>query len=133
MLKMVFKADYFANLSWIALCDWIKIYEWLLGVEHDVYHEVMYILLYLYCEKLIMVDAYMLIDRDVASEYIYVNWIVNVVGDCIYVKWWWIVGECIYAKWLVMMWWIVVWTYALSWVICSCIHDWWWQMFISKM
>jgi len=60
-----------------------------------------------YVKKLILVNAYMLIDWDVVGEYIYVNWIVNVVGDCIYVKWWWIVGECIYAKWLVMMWWIV--------------------------
>jgi len=104
---MVFKADYLANLSLIALCDLIKIYEWFLGIERDVYHEVMYFLLYLYCEKLILVDAYMLIDWDVAREYIYVNWIVNVVGDCIYVKWWWIVCEYIYVKWLVMMWWIV--------------------------
>jgi len=131
---MVFKADYFANLLWIALCDWIKIYEWLLGVEHDVYHEVMYILLYLYCEKLIMVDAYMLIDWDVASEYVYVNRIVNVVGDCIYVEWWWIVDGFIFAYMFgddVVT--LFVWTYALSWVICSCIHDWWWRMLISKM
>ena len=104
---MVFKVDYFANLSWIALYDWIKIYEWLLGVEYDVYHKVMYFLLYLDCEKLILVNAYMLIDWDIVGEYIYVNWIVNVVGDYIYVKWWWIVDECIYAKWLVMIWWIV--------------------------
>jgi len=60
-----------------------------------------------YVKKLILVNAYMLIEWDVVGEYIYVNWIVNVVGDCIYVKWWWIVGECIYAKWLVMIWWIV--------------------------
>ena len=60
-----------------------------------------------YVKKLILVNAYMLIDWDVVDEYIYVNWIVNVVGDCIYVKWWWIVGEYIYAKWSVMMCWIV--------------------------
>ena len=27
-------------------------YEWLIGVEYDVYHSVMYFLLYLDCEKL---------------------------------------------------------------------------------
>jgi len=47
-----------------------------------------------YVKKLMLVNAYMLIDWDV-------------VGDCIYVKWWLIVGEYIYAKWMVMMWWIV--------------------------
>ena len=114
---MVFKADYFANLLWIALYDCIKMYEWLLGVENDIYLNMMYFLLYLdreklfvsvnYVKKLMLVNAYMLIDWDVAREYIYVNWIVNVVGDCIYVKWWWIVGEYIYAKRSVMMWWIV--------------------------
>jgi len=48
----------------------MKICEWLLGVEYDVYHKVMYFLLYLdyeklyveLCEKLILVNAYMLID-----------------------------------------------------------------------
>jgi len=57
-----------------------------------------------YVKKMMLVNAYMLIDWDVVGEYIYVNWIVNVVGDCIYVKWWWIVGEYIYAKWLMTMW-----------------------------
>jgi len=57
-----------------------------------------------YVKKLMLVNAYMLINWDVVGEYIYVNWIVNVVGDCIYVKWWWIVGEYIYVKRLVMMW-----------------------------
>ena len=37
--KMVVKADYFANLSWIALYDWMKICEWLLSSEYDVYHK----------------------------------------------------------------------------------------------
>jgi len=60
-----------------------------------------------YVKKLILVNAYMLIDWDVVGEYIYINWIVNVVGYCIYVEGWWIVGECIYVKWLVMIWWIV--------------------------
>ena len=72
----------------------MKICEWFLGVEYDVYHKVMYFLLYLdyeklyveLCEKLILVNAYMLIDWDVVGEYIYIDWIVNVVGDCIYDK-----------------------------------------------
>jgi len=68
-----------------------------------------------YVKQLMLVNAYMLIDWDVVGEYIYVNWIVNVVGDFIYVKWWWIVGEYTYAKWLVneCNWWITCW-----WIIC---------------
>jgi hypothetical protein len=38
--------------------------------------------------------------------------IVDVVGDCIYVKWWWIVVDCIYTN--CWWWWgdLFVWTYA---------------------
>jgi len=32
---MVFKTDCLANLLWIALYDYMKMYEWLLGVEYD--------------------------------------------------------------------------------------------------
>jgi len=103
--KMVFKADYLANPLWIALYYYIKMYEWLLGVEIDIYLNMIYFLLYLDHEKL-YVSVELCEEVDV-SECIYVNWIVNVVGDCIYVKWWWIIGEYTYAKWLVMMWWIV--------------------------
>jgi hypothetical protein len=49
-----------------------------------------------------------------------VDWIVNIVGDCIYVKWWWIIVECIYTS----CWWcrgeFVVWTYAF--VVESYVH-----------
>jgi len=69
-----------------------------------------------YVKKLILVNAYMLIDWDVVGEYIYVNWVVNVVGDCIYVKWWWIVGDYIYAKWLMMMWWWLLIELWLDWL-----------------
>ena len=75
--KMVIKADYFANLSSIALYDWMKICEWLLGGEYDVYHKVMYFLLYLDCEKL-----YVELCEEVD------------------------IGECIYVNWLRCCWWI---------------------------
>jgi len=39
------------------------------------------------------------------NTHIYKSWIVNVVGDCIYVEWWWIVGEFIYAYMLSDWWW----------------------------
>jgi hypothetical protein len=66
---------------------------------------------------------------DVYMWQLYVDWIVNVVGDCIYVKWWWIVVEYICTKCLVMVWWIVCVNICIcSWVICSCIHDWWWRI-----
>jgi len=115
--KIIFKTKYLANLLWIVWYDYMKICEWFLGVGYDVYHSVVYFLLTWivrnnmmllnYMIKSMLVNTYMLIDWDVVGKYIYVNFIVNVVGDCIYVKWWWIVGEYIYAKWLVMMWWIV--------------------------
>ena len=105
MSKIIFKIKYLANPLWLSLYDYIKIYEWFLGVEIDIYLNMMYFLLYLDREKL-YVSVELCEDVDV-SEFIYVNWIVNVVGDCIYVKWWWVAGEYIYAKWLVMMWWII--------------------------
>jgi len=49
--KWFIKVDYLINLSWIALYDYMKICEWLLDVEYDVYHKVLYFLLYLDCEK----------------------------------------------------------------------------------
>ena len=68
---MVFKADYFANLLWITLYDWMNICEWLLGGEYDVYHKVMNFLLYLDCEKL-YVELCEAVD---VSECIYVDWL----------------------------------------------------------
>jgi hypothetical protein len=35
---------------------------------------------------------------DVYMWQLYVDWMVNVVDDCIYVKGWWIVVDCIYTK-----------------------------------
>jgi len=71
--KMVFKVDYFANLLWIALYDYIKMYEWLLGVENDIYLNIMYFLLYLDREKL-YVSVELCEEVDV-SECIYVDWL----------------------------------------------------------
>jgi len=63
--KMIFKVEYFANLLWITLYDCMKMYEWLIGVEYDVYHSVMYFLLYLDCEKLYeVVELYNIVDDD---------------------------------------------------------------------
>jgi len=43
----------------------MKICEWLLGVEYDVYHNVLYFLLYLDCEKLHeVVELYDIVDVD---------------------------------------------------------------------
>jgi len=57
---------------------------------------------------------------DVYMWQLYVDWIVNVVGDCIYAKWWWIVVDCIYTN---CWWWcgdLFVWTYAF--VVESYVH-----------
>ena len=136
--KMIVKADYFANLSWIALYDWMKICEWLLGSEYDVYHKMMYFLLYLDCEKLYVKQG----EEVDIGECIYVDWL----GCCWWIHICWLNCECCWWLhiWHVLVnaymlndwWWcgeLFVWTYALSRVICSCIHDWWWRMFISKM
>ena len=49
----------------------MKICEWLLGSEYDVYHKVMYFPLYLDCEKL-----YVELGEEVdIGECIYVNWL----------------------------------------------------------
>ena len=47
--KMIFKIKYLANLLWIVWYDFMKTCEWLLGVEYDVYHSVVYFLPYLEC------------------------------------------------------------------------------------
>jgi hypothetical protein len=71
---MIFKAKYYASILWIALYDYMRMYEWLIGVEYDVYHSVMHFLLYLDCEKLNeVVELYDVVDVD----------------ECVYVTWWW--------------------------------------------
>jgi len=43
----------------------MEMYEWLLSVEYDVYHNVLYFLLYLDCEKLYeIVELYDVVDVD---------------------------------------------------------------------
>ena len=62
---MIFKAKYFANLLWITLHDYRKMYEWLIGVEYDVYHSMMYFLLYLDCDELYgVVELYDIVNVD---------------------------------------------------------------------
>jgi len=60
--KVIFKTQYLANLLCIVWYDYTKMYEWLLSVEYDVYHNVLYFLLYLNCEKLYEV-VMMLVDN----------------------------------------------------------------------
>jgi len=99
---MIFKAEYFANLLWIALYDYMRMYEWLIGVEYDFYHDVMYFLLYLNCEK----------SYDVVELYrcwrIHICWLIVILSVTAYISSVDdLVSDCIYAKWMVMMWWIV--------------------------
>jgi len=49
---MIFKTEYLAYLLWIVWYDYMKMREWLIGVEYDVYHSMMYFLPYLDREKL---------------------------------------------------------------------------------
>ena len=62
------------NLLWIVWYDYMKICEWFLGVEYDVYHSMVYILPYSECAK-----SYVVIELcgevDMVGEYIYVNWL----------------------------------------------------------
>ena len=78
--KMIFKTEYLGNILWIVWYDSMKMCEWLMGVEYDVYHSMVYFLLYLDCEKLYelfncndVVDVYW---------YIYVKY-ADDVGECI--------------------------------------------------
>jgi len=49
----------------------MRVCEWLLGVENDVYHKVLYFLLYLDCEKVYeVVELYYIVDVDL---YIYIT------------------------------------------------------------
>ena len=57
---------------------------------------------------------------------LYVAWIMDVVGDCTYVKWWWIVVDCICTSIGDVEVNCLCEHMHCSWVICSCIHDWWW-------
>jgi hypothetical protein len=78
LLKMVLKADFFINLSWLVLYDQMMICERLLGVEYDVYHKVLYLLLYLVYEKVYgIVELYCVVDVDVCWYMMTtLNWIV---------------------------------------------------------
>jgi len=63
------------SLLWIVWYDYMKICEWLLGVEYDVYHNVMYFLLYLDVRnRMLLLNTYMLTDCAIVGEYIYVDW-----------------------------------------------------------
>jgi len=51
-LNLILKPDCLANPLWIVWYDYMKMCECLMSVEYDVYHSMMYILLYLICENL---------------------------------------------------------------------------------
>jgi len=70
----------------------------------------------------------MLFDCNRVGEYIYVDWLW-------YCRWLNIFRVLVIAYILNEWWWcgeLFVWTYALLWVICSCIHDWWWHILYPK-
>jgi len=92
LLKILFKIKYLANLLWIVWYDYMRICEWLLGVEYDVYHNVLYFLLYLNCEKLYE-DVVMLVD---SCDNDYVN--DNIVMTLIWIVTCWLCGR----KYLIM-------------------------------
>jgi hypothetical protein len=58
----------------------------------------------------IVVITYVKMINGVYMWQLHVNWNMDVVGDCIYVMWWWIVVDCIYTK----SWW--------CWGDCMCEH-----------
>ena len=106
-------------------------YEWLMGVEYDVYYDVVYFLLYLNCESDMKLLNYLVML--LVFIYVYVHiccwWVFLHVGE--------IVGKCmyIYSRWklpliiaveIVVEYsrWIVVNICIVDWVICSCIICW---------
>jgi len=57
-------------------------YEWLMGVEYDVYHNEVYFLFYLNCENFMELSNYY--DNDVGEQYMYVE--IYVVGKFSYMQ-----------------------------------------------
>jgi len=122
--KMVFKTECLENLLWIVWYDYVVICEWLIGIEYDAYHNVLYFLLYLndeiiWCCWVIMVMLLVII-------YVYVHiscwWLykfmcIYVVGDyicvCAYMLlvnfltcyWCWILGVSMY--WNMLVWFLL--------------------------
>jgi len=110
-------------------------YEWLMGVEYDVYHNVMYFLLYLNCKNYMKLLNYY---GDVVGVYIcYVHiccwWI---FFTC---YWCWIVGVSMY--WNMLAWIVeVVWKYALLLLSHRSRHCWcrisypcWWRILCIQL
>jgi len=71
----------------------MRVCEWLLGVENDVYHKVLYFLVYLDCEKVYeVVELYYIVDVDIYIYiYIYIWWRLLFemsIVDCVDVNTW---------------------------------------------
>jgi len=101
---------------WIVWYEYMKMYEWLMDVEYDVYHSLVYFLLYLDCE-----NSY------------------EIVESLWWCCWWlymymsiYVAGEFSYML-LATIWWCkhvlkyVGVDFGVDCVICTRIHDWWWQ------
>jgi len=110
-------------------------YEWLMGVEYDIYHDVVYFLLYLNCENYMkLLNCY----GDVVGVYI------GYVHKCC----WWIFLHAIGVELLgVSMYWNmlvsiveVVWEYALLFLSHRSTHCWcrisypcWWRILCIQL
>jgi len=88
--KMVFKTGCLENLLWIVWYDYAVICEWLIGIEYDAYHNVLYFLLYLNDE--IIWSCWFIMVMLLVIIYVYVHihcWLlymfmcIYVIGDSI--------------------------------------------------
>ena len=108
------------------------VYEWLLSDEYDVCDHMLYLFLYLDCKELCGIVAticwfmWRWLMMYICENYMLIElWMLLVIVYML--NWWWIVDDCIYTSigdGEVII--VCVNICICSWVICSCIHDWWW-------
>jgi len=140
--KMVFKTEYLANLLWLVWYDYMRMWEWLIGVEHDVYHRVIYFFLYLNYDKL-----YEVVDLWWCCWFLICKFDDDSCGACMYERclfWWWIMLLNYYMQTMVLLmvnaylqkwrWFRIFISNGVIWILCiQCLRiyiyiyiQWWW-------
>ena len=106
---------YVTTICWLncGCCWWLYICQVVVNCCRCIYTNWMVMNMFMLCCLLNMLN--------VGGEFIHANFNGDIVGECMYAKWWWWRGE------------LFMWTYALSRVICSCIHDWWWWILYPRL
>jgi len=86
-LNLIFNPDYLANLLWIVWYGCMKMYEWWIGVEYDVYHNVLY-----FSPLLELWEFYEVVELLWWCCWWLYMFMCIYVGEFSYMQWCWIVG-----------------------------------------